>query len=196
MDGVFTLRFPPQRVGPMALKVWKKLSESVVHKNPWWAYKRDEFELPSGKRGEYYYTHTNGSSMVIPIMQDGRMLMVKQYRYLANKESIEFPCGSVKDGSTHDETAWMELSEETGYSSGRLFMTGEFNPYNGITDEMCHVYVARELQFVGGTPDETEEFELILLTAAELEDHIRSGAIWDGMSIAAWHIVKSKIDMP
>lgn len=178
----------------MALRIWKKLSESVVHKNPWWTYKRDEFELPSGKRGEYFYSHTNGSSMVIPIMNDGKILMVKQHRYLAGKESIEFPCGSVKDGSSYDETAWLELSEETGYSAGRFFMAGEFNPYNGITDEMCHVYIARELQFVGGTPDETEEFELIPLTAAELDRRIQSGEIWDGMSIAAWHIVKTKID--
>jgi ADP-ribose pyrophosphatase len=133
--------------------------------------------------------------MVIPFMDDGKVLMVKQYRYLAGKTSIEFPCGSVKDGSSYDETAWMELSEETGYSAGRLFQAGEFNPYNGITDEMCHVYIARELQHVGGTPDETEEFELVSLTPAELERSIASGEIWDGMSIAAWLIVKMKKDM-
>lgn len=95
----------------------------------------------------------------------------------------------------HDETAWHELAEETGYSSNRLFMVGEFNPYNGITNEMCHVYIARELQHVGGTPDETEEFELMPLTSEEIDAKIRSGEIWDGMSIAAWHIVKTKIEV-
>jgi len=179
----------------MPLKPWKKLSESVLFKNNWWTYKMDAVELPMGKSGEYHYVHSNGSSMIIPIMNDGRVLMVKQYRYLAEKESIEFPCGSVKDGSTHDETAWHELAEETGYSSNRLFMVGEFNPYNGITNEMCHVYIARELQHVGGTPDETEEFELRPMSSEEIENSIRSGVIWDGMSIAAWHIVKAKVDL-
>ncbi len=178
----------------MPLKSWKKLSESILFKNPWWTYRRDECELPTGKFGEYHYVHTNGSSMIVPIMEDGRFLAVKQYRYLCGKESIEFPCGSVKDGSDYDQTAWHELAEETGYSAKRLFLAGEFNPYNGVTDEMCHVYIARELQHVGGTPDETEEFELLSLTPADLDRLIHDGIIWDGMTIAAWAIVKSRVN--
>ncbi len=179
----------------MALKSWKKLSETIVVKNPWWTYKRDEYELPSGKKGEYNYVQTNGSSMVVPITTSGKVVMVNQYRYLAGKESLEFPCGSVKDGSTYDETAWHELAEETGYASNRFFMAGEFNPYNGVTDEMCHVYIARELYHVGGTPDESEEFEIIEISASEIDTKIREGAIWDGMTIAAWCIVKSKVNL-
>jgi ADP-ribose pyrophosphatase len=179
----------------MALKPWKKLTESVRLKNNWWLYKLDTFELPSGMKGEYHYVHTNGSSMVIPIPSDGSILMVNQYRYLAEKESLEFPCGSVKDGSSYDETAWHELAEETGYSSNRFFLAGEFNPYNGVTDEMCRVYIARDLYEVNSKPDETEEFELFRLTPSEIDDKIRSGEIWDGMSITAWCIAKSKINM-
>lgn len=178
----------------MPLKSWKKLSESIVFRNAYWTYKRDAFELPSGKPGEYHYVHTNGSSMVIPVERDGTLLLVNQYRYLVARESVEFPCGSVKDGSTHEETARHELAEETGYSAESLFLAGEFNPFNGVTDEMCRVYVARGLAFVGGTPDETEEFELLRLAPAEVEKRIRSGAIWDGMTIAAWSIAKPEID--
>ena len=178
----------------MPLKPWKKLSESIAFRNPYWTYKRDAFELPSGKSGEYHYVHTNGSSMVIPIMGDGTLLLVNQYRYLLGRESAEFPCGSVKDGATCEETARQELREEAGYSAGSLLLAGEFNPYNGVTDEMCRVYVARDLAFVGGAPDETEEFELLRLERAEIEARIRSGAIWDGMTIAAWFIAKPEID--
>ena len=154
---------------------------------------QDLFELPSGTRGEYHYVHTNGSSMVIPVLSDGRLLLVNQYRYLAGKESLEFPCGSVKDGSTHDRTAWEELAEETGYSAGTLLLAGEFNPYNGVTDEMCRVYIARDLSFVGESPDETEEFELVTLEQPDLEARIRSGEVWDGMSIAAWAIARGRL---
>jgi ADP-ribose pyrophosphatase len=178
----------------MTLPRWKKLTERVVFRNPWWTYRLDTYELPTGSQGEYNYVHTNGSSMVIPVMTDGRVLMVNQYRYLAERESLEFPCGSVKDGSSYDETAWHELAEETGYSSNRFFLAGEFNPYNGVTDEMCHVYIARELYPVASTPDETEQFELLMLTAAEIDARIASGEIWDGMSVAAWAIVKAKVD--
>ena len=176
----------------MPLKMWKKISESILFKNPWWTYRRDEVELPNGKIGEYHYVHTNGSSMVIPIMSDGKVLAVKQYRYLCQKESIEFPCGSVKDGSSHDETAWLELAEETGYSAKDLLLVGEFNPYNGVTDELCRVYIGKELQQVGGTPDETEEFELVPLDSTEIDRFITEGVIWDGMTIAAWSLARAK----
>ncbi|HEU5360047.1 MAG TPA: NUDIX hydrolase [Candidatus Deferrimicrobiaceae bacterium] len=178
----------------MPLKPWKKLSESVVFRNPYWTYRRDAFELPSGRPGEYHYVHTNGSSMVVPVLGDGTVLLVNQYRYLLDRESAEFPCGSVKDGSNHEETARQELAEEAGYSAEILVPVGEFNPYNGVTDEMCRVYVARDLRFVGGTPDATEEFELLRLSPAEVGARIRSGAIWDGMTIAAWFLAGPQIE--
>jgi len=177
----------------MPLRPWKKLSETIVLSNRWWTYKRDEVLLPSGQPGEYHYVHSNGSAMVIPIMPDGKVLTVKQYRYLGEMESIEFPCGSVKDHTSHDETAWTELIEETGYASDRMFLVGKFNPYNGVTNEMCHVYIARDLRYVGATPDETEEFELLPLTREEIDGKIADGTIWDGMSIAAWLLVRSRV---
>ena len=130
--------------------------------------------------------------MVIPVMDDGRILTVKQYRFLGCRESIEFPCGSVKDGSSHEETAWKELIEETGFASDRIFFVGEFNPYNGVTNEMCRVYVARELRHVGDEPDETEEFELLPMMSGEIDEQIRDGTLWDGMTIAAWSLVRIK----
>ncbi len=179
----------------MPLNTWKKLSEETLFKNNWWTYKRDMYELSNGKVGEYNYVFIGGSAMVVPIMKDGRLLLVNQYRYLNDKESLEFPCGSVKGGMSHDETARHELAEETGYSSNRWLPAGEFNPYNGVTNEICRVYIARELQHVGGTPDETEEFEIVPLTAAEMDAKIQNGEIWDGMTIAAWCLVKAKVVM-
>jgi len=177
----------------MALKAWKKLSESILFRNPWWTYKKDAFVLPSGKKGEYHYVYTNGSSMVVPVSGDGKVILVNQYRYLLGKESIEFPCGSVKNGSTYDKTAREELLEETGYSARVLMPAGEFNPYNGVTSEMCRVYIARELEFLGGKPDDTEEFEIVRMAPDEVDKQIETGVIWDGMTIAAWSITKAKM---
>ena len=177
----------------MPLKEWKQIRATIVAHNPWWVYRKDDYELPSGKRGEYHYVHTNGASLIIPVTDDGKLLMVNQYRYLMRRESIEFPCGGVKEGSSYNETAWHELREETGYTTDRLFEAGEFNPYNGVTDEICRIYIARDLRFVGETPDETEEFEYLHLAPEQLESSIASGRIWDGMTIAAWAIARTKI---
>jgi ADP-ribose pyrophosphatase len=193
----FVPRLRPARGGTGVrrsfVQPWKALSRSHVIKNPWWTYCRDAVGLPSGKEGEYHYVHSLGSSLIVPVLDDGRLLLVNQYRYLGGKESLEFPCGAVKEGATHDQTAWHELAEETGYSAGRLVLAGRFNPYNGVTDEICHVYVAHDLRHVGGTPDETEEFELVPLSLDQISPLILNGTIWDGMTIVAWTLAQRAI---
>lgn len=94
------------------MKPYKPISKSVRFNNPWWRYCLDQVELPSGKTGEYHYVVTNGSSMVIPVADDGTLLLVRQYRYTGNRDSIEFPCGGLKDGAGFEETARAELAEE------------------------------------------------------------------------------------
>jgi ADP-ribose pyrophosphatase len=172
------------------MKPYIPISKKVIYKNPWWLYCLDQVVLPSGKTGEYHYALTNGSSMVIPVDQDGRLLLVKQYRYTGKRESIEFPCGGIKDGSSYDETARNELMEETGFMAEQIEAIGGFNPCNGMVDEICKVYIARNLQYVGARPDETESIELMRLSIQEIDELILNGKIWDGMTMAAWTLSK------
>lgn len=177
----------------MPLRPWKKLSETCICDNPYWQYRRDEFELPSGKRGEYHYVHTHGAVMIVPVAADGRIHLVKQYRYLIASESIELPCGGVREGASFDHTARSELAEEAGLHADSWTEIGSFVPFNGICDEACRVYVARELRPIQATPDETEEFEQLLLGPAEIERLIAQGAICDGMTLAAWAMARSRL---
>ena len=177
----------------MPLARWKTRSTSVVFRNPWWTYQKDETELPDGTHGEYHSVHTHGASLVIPVRTDGRLLLVNQYRYLCDRESLEFPCGGVKEGHSYDETAVQELAEEAGCQARDWRIAGEFNPYNGVTNEICRVYIARQLTPVHATPDSTEEFERLTLTPEEFEARVISGVVWDGMSIAAWMIAKTHL---
>jgi ADP-ribose pyrophosphatase len=177
----------------MSLRSWKKLTSKILHKNPWWTYKLDTFELPSGYKGEYHYVHTEGASMVVPVLDDGKIVLVNQYRYLRDMPSLEFPCGGVKKGHSYEETADHELAEEAGFKARHKELIGEFNPYNGITDEVCRVYVARELKRIDKKPDVTEEFEEMHLTPREIDQKIEKAEIWDGMTLAAWAIARSKI---
>ena len=172
------------------MKPYKSISQKVIYRNPWWRYCCDRIELPSGKSGEYHYVLTNGSSMVIPETADAKLLLVQQYRYTGKRDSIEFPCGGVKEGAGYDETAKQELIEETGFLPGELKPIGGFNPCNGLVDEICRVYIARDLPHVGSRPDDTEHFELLYLAVEEVDTLIRDGTIWDGMTIAAWTIAR------
>ena len=182
--------FPTNNYRKVPLSKWKKVRREFELRNPWWSYRKDIVQLPNGKRGEYHSVHVKGSSMVIPVRGDGKIIMVSQYRYLADKDSLEFPCGSVKKLSTYLKTAREELAEETGFAAKSLTLVGEFNPYNGVTDEMCRVYLARNLYPVKSHHDETEEFEQFALSPKQIEKKIASGELWDGMSLAAWAIVR------
>jgi ADP-ribose pyrophosphatase len=172
------------------LSRWKKLSSNIVHKNPWWTYKLDTFEIPHGVAGEYHYVHTEGSSMIVPVLDDGRIVLVNQYRFLCEKESVELPCGGVKPGHAYEEIARLELEEETGYLAQSWQAAGEFIPFNGATDEICKVFIARDLSFAKPNPEKTEEFEVLTLSPKEIEGMINEKKIWDGMTLAAWMLVR------
>ena len=172
---------------------WKKLSTEILHRNNWWSYFVDKY-IGVGKNKkqirEYHYVHTNGSSLIIPIDKKGKIILVEQYRYLNKKNSIEFPCGGVKEGNTFLQTAEIELQEETKFKSKSLKLIGKFNPFNGVTDELCNVFIAKDLSNSFIKSDETEEFVLLKYYPEEIDLLISTGKIWDGMTIAAWGIAK------
>jgi ADP-ribose pyrophosphatase len=174
------------------LRRWKTLTSKTVSKNPWWTYKVNTFEIPNGVTSEYHYVQTAGSSMIVPVTNVGKLILVKQYRYLCDRESIEFPCGGVKTGKTYEEMAKLELEEEAGCCSDDIERVGEFNPYNGVTNEICVVFIARNLEASESRPDATEEFEVVQCTPSELDEMIRARQIWDGMTLAGWMLVRDR----
>ena len=169
---------------------WQKISSQTKFQNDHWSYKIDEFQLENGERGLYHYVHTSGSSMVIPVTSDGKILMVKQFRYLNERESIEFPCGGMEKGISYKENALKELREETGFSTETLLEIGEFAPFTGASDEICKVFLARNLFHSPLPKDATEEFELLDKTPKEIEELINKNIIWDGLTLAAWSLAR------
>jgi ADP-ribose pyrophosphatase len=177
----------------MALGKWKKISTEVIHSNPWWTYKIDDYLFPGGKEGKYYYAFTFGSVFIVPLTESGKILMVKQYRYLNDRFSIEFPGGGIKKNEEPFFSARKELIEETGFD-GDIKKIGIYNPFNGVTNEICHVFIAKNLkpsnEFV---KDDSEEFELGEYSVDEIEDMIYTNEIYDGMTLASWSLVRRKL---
>lgn len=171
----------------------KKLSEEVLHENPWWRYKHDIYSFPNGKHGEYYYGETYGMSMVVPILSDGRLLLVKQFRYLADRYSIEFPGGGMRKGDAPSEVAKRELMEETGCSAKELINISNFEPHNGLFVDTTHVFIARgvtQIETKNLVGDETEFIEIIFRRPDEIEQLIRNNEIWDGQTLATWALAR------
>jgi len=170
------------------LKRLKQLSSDLVIENRYWQYRHDRYTQPDGDEGEYFYVHTPGSVMVIPVTEEGKLVLVRQFRYLNQREGLEFVGGGVRGGLSPEDAGASELKEEAGLVATTMEFVGEFNPMNGVTDELCKVFIAKGLVHVDASPDASEEFELVELGRDEFCDLIRHGEIWDGMTLAAFSL--------
>ncbi len=175
----------------MAFKSWKTLKSEVFKQTSWTTFRQNEFEMPNGKIGTYYFVDSRGSSFVVPVTKDGKIVLTRQYRYLIDEESIEFPGGGVKEGQSYEEAAKEELREETGYVVEKLECAGEFVPWNGVTNEKCKVFIATNLQKGEAALEETEEgTKIVLATIGEIEEMIKNNIIKDGQTLASWQLAK------
>lgn len=169
----------------------KKISSEVVHKNPWWEYKRDQFVLPSGKKLDYYFGETRGNVIIIPVLDDGRLVLVRQYRYLDEKNSVEFPGGGINKDESPTDAANREFLEEAGYKTDNLIKIGSFEPCVGLVKDISHVFIANELTETQQPISEgLEHTEVILRRVDEFENMIKQGEIWNGQMLAAWAIAR------
>ena len=178
----------------MGFKKWKKLSEELLFKNDHWEYRKDRFEIVGLTKGEYHYVHSPGATLVVPFINENQIVLVNQYRYLNEKEGLEFPCGAISGNLSEEENALKELREEAGYT-GKLERIGEFVPYNGVSNEVCSVYISTDLVESPLEGDITEEMENVIMSIDELETLIKKNIIWDGMTLAAWLMVKNHLDI-
>ena len=167
----------------------KKISEEVLHQNPWWTYKHDKYILPNGQEGDYYYGETPGNAMIVPVLPDGRLILILQQRYLRKKQSIEFPCGGIVEGQSALDAAKRELLEETGYVADEYVKIGEFEGLNDMAKDMCHVFLAYVTEQGVQQLDDTEEIEILYRRPDEVDQMVRKNEIWDGQSLASWAMV-------
>lgn len=178
------------------MKKWEKISGEIIHENPWWAYKHDKYKLPNGKEGDYYYMDISPAAIIIPVMEEGKeikIVMIKQYRYLTQSYSIEFPMGGKKESQTIEECARAELEEETGYKTNQLEFVCKFFPYEGLSKDVSNVFIARDLVKSETKLDETEEIEILIKSPKEIDEMMERGEIHNGEMFAAWLLARKKI---
>ncbi|RPJ45523.1 MAG: NUDIX hydrolase, partial [Candidatus Latescibacterota bacterium] len=121
------------------MRPWVRLSNEVLFRSPWVSFEHDRFRLPDGAEGDYYYVRSPGAVMVVPFDDEGRVLLVRQYRYLLGEDSLEFPAGGLKAGSDPEAQARAELREEAGFDARSWTAAGRFASWNGVSNEVCRV---------------------------------------------------------
>lgn len=174
----------------------KKISEEILHENPWWKCKKDIFEKSNGEQGEYHYGETSGAVMLVPIMDDGKIMLIRQYRYLTGKYSVEFPSGGIKHGETPLDAAGRELREEAGAIPDEFISVGSFEPSNGWIKDLTHIYLVHVAELVSQHLDETEDIEVLYRRPDEISAMIRQNDISCGQTLAAWALAQNFFSIP
>lgn len=145
---------------------------------------RDLVRLPDGSESVREYIRHPGAAVVVPLFDDDRVLLERQFRYPHGRVMIELPAGKLEPGEPHLETAQRELREETGYVAREWRRLGVIHPAVAYTDEAIEIYLARGLEQGDATPDADEFLETFELALSEALDWVRQGRISDAKTVA------------
>lgn len=166
----------------------KRLNRELVHKGAILDIYKDTMELPNGNTETWdFVAHRKGAACVIPILPDGRVLMVRQLRPSIERETLEIPAG-CRDSINEDTkiTAARELEEETGYRSDNLELLLRIKSAPAFCNEHVDVYLARNLVKVGNQKlDDAEDINVEIYTIEELCEKVYAGEIQDSKTVAA-----------
>lgn len=138
---------------------------------------------PGGVEADREIIYHPGSVVVIPHLPDGRVILVRQYRYAAKDSLWELVAGGLEKGETPRQGARRELVEEAGYHARTLKSVLDFYPSPGILSEKMHLVEAWDLTPAKGEPDEDERIEVGIFTMDEVMKMIRQRKIHDGKTL-------------
>lgn len=165
---------------------WGKIDSKVAFRCPYYSISEDNVIRPDGKLGKYFVVVTNGSVSVIAEDDDEKIYMVSQHRYTAKNDlSVEIVAGGIEENEDTLAAAKRELQEETGITAEEWTYLGNFRPFNGMSSEIDHVYLAKDLTKGQSHPDSTEDITVAKKSLAEIKKLISDNEITDGQAIAA-----------
>ena len=140
---------------------------------------RDRVSLPDGKITDREYILHPGAVVILPLLDDGSVLMERQFRYPLNQVFIEFPAGKIDAGEDYLDCAKRELLEETGYTATDWQFVSTIHNAIAYSDEHLELYVARGLVAGERQLDDGEFLETFTATVPQLLDWVRDGTITD-----------------
>jgi len=149
---------------------------------------RDTVRLPDGGESYREYIQQPGAVAIVPLLDDGRVVLERQYRHPVGRVMVEFPAGKLHTGEDPLLCAQRELLEETGYTAREWAHAGTMHPCIGYADESIGIWFARGLTLGERRLDEAEFLDVITATPAQLLDWCRQGQVTDGktLSCALW----------
>ncbi len=173
------------------IEPWKKHGEKIDYDCGFFRVRVQESSSPlTGKKHPFYILSTRPWINVIALTEEGKVILVSQFRHGSQKVSLEIPGGAMDPADLSPlDAARRELLEETGHEAEDWRLLGEIEPNPAILDNQCHIFLAQKARKVSGLRlDEAEELEVSLHDLDQLPRLVREGRIRHALVLAAFHL--------
>ncbi len=165
---------------------YERIGRELVYKGVIIDYYQDTIKIPNGNIAKWDFIKHKGAAAVVAVKEDGKLLMVRQYRNALDRETLEIPAGGLNDVDEPTElAAARELEEETGYTAGKLELILSLRTTVAFCDEKIDVYVATDLKRSKQHLDEDEYLDVVSCDVDELIQMIYDCRIQDGKTVSA-----------
>jgi len=174
----------------------KQLTREILYRGKVFDLIVDRVEYPGGRTGIREIAHHPGGAVVVPLFDDGRVMLVRQLRYPFGRHIVEFPAGKLRPGEDPAVAAGRELTEETGWVAGSLEKMTALYSTPGFCDEVLHLYLATKLTPSPDGPRREEgEFTMTVLSPslAEAIAMVERGEIEDAKTVAGILLVERRL---
>ncbi len=162
----------------------RQLASKTVYEGRLLHVKEDQVQLPDGKQTSREYIIHPGAVVVLPLLDNGDVLLERQYRYPLGQTFIEFPAGKIDAGEDVLTCGQRELLEETGYTAKHWQYVTTIYPCIGYSNEKLVYYLAKGLCYSGQQPDDDEFLEIFQLPFQAALDMVKSGEICEVKTVA------------
>lgn len=163
---------------------YKRLNRKLEAEGSILTFYRDTIQLPDGREAVWDTVEHKGAAAVVAVNQDGKLLMVRQYRNAVNAYTLEIPAGCVEYGEEALLCASRELEEETGYKCKTICPLITIMPSPGYSSEIIEIFVAKDLVPSKQNLDEDEFLDIESYDCRDLNQMIFNGEIQDSKTIA------------
>jgi len=174
----------PATQGSTKRRGLRVLSSTILCKGRVFVVRHDEIIEPSGIKATRDIVAHPGSVVIIPVLEDGRIVLIRQFRYAAGQYLWELVAGHKEPGEDPLKGAHRELMEETGYTAKHVRKLFDIFPSPGLLGERMDMYLAEGLTKGRARPEEDEKISVKIVTLAEAERWIREAKIRDAKTIA------------
>jgi ADP-ribose pyrophosphatase len=164
---------------------WRQVASRPIYANRWMAVREDQVRLPDGRETIYGVVDCGNCVGVLPFVKPDLVLLVGQYRYVAQRFTWEMPTGGVRAGEALEEAAQRELIEEAGQRAGRLTWISTYHTSKSVMNETAHLYLGEDLTPAERPADETEFIERRLFPFSQVLEMVRRAEISDSMTVIA-----------